>query len=334
MPFTSDQPSTSPDQSRSRANSKPQAKKTYSGKLTPLLMVQLAAPHTWPASVTPVLLAAALAVGTTGKLSVITVCVLLAISVLMQSAVNTINDYFDYVKGTDTEENQDDPTDAVLVYNDVDPKEARNLAIAFLAGAFILGLYNIFRAGWVPLVIAIVGAFIVFLYSGGRTPISYLPIGELVSGITMGGLITLASYQALTLVLDWSVLLFAVPVILSIGLIMFTNNTCDIEKDIEAQRKTLSVVLGRERSVALYHGIMIVAVLFTVILVGVYFPRGLLICLFMALACIGQFKALLGNPLISSSRGPAMGQVTTFTVLLCAFYVAAIFFHCGCVITL
>ena len=312
----------------------PKRTKTYSGKLTPVLMMQLAAPHTWSASIAPVLLAGALVLGTMGTLSVITLFVLLAISILMQSAVNTINDYFDYVKGTDTEENQDDPTDAVLVYNDINPKEARNLAIAFLAAAFILGVFIIIRAGWIPLVIALVGALIVFLYSGGKTPISYLPIGEFVSGITMGGLITLASYQALTLVFDWSALLFSVPVMLCIGLIMFTNNTCDIEKDIQADRKTLPVILGREKARNAYHGVMVVAVLFTFILVGVYFPRGLVVLVFMALICIGQFKALLGNPLVSASRGPAMGQVTTFTVLVSVAYCAAIFFHCACVLTL
>ncbi|MGI6536345.1 MAG: UbiA family prenyltransferase [Eggerthellaceae bacterium] len=253
----------------------------YAGKLTPKLILELAAPHTWAASTMPVLLAVCLSVADTSVLSLSTSVILLAICILMQSAVNTINDYFDYVKGTDTAENQADPTDAVLVYNDIDPRQARNLAIAFLVAAFALGIFIIVRAGWIPLVIALIGAVIVFLYSGGRTPISYLPIGEIVSGVTMGGLIPLACYQALTLDLNWSALLYSIPLMIGIALIMFTNNTCDIEKDIEAERKTLPVVLGRETAVNLYRALMIIWMAAIAVLVLYGYVRGWYCLLFM-----------------------------------------------------
>ncbi len=66
-------------------------------------------------------------------------CVLLAICVLMQSAVNTFNDYYDYVKGADSADDNVDPTDAVLVYNNVNPRAALALAVGFLAAAFSAG---------------------------------------------------------------------------------------------------------------------------------------------------------------------------------------------------
>lgn len=68
------------------------------------------------------------------------------------------------------------------------------------------------------------------VYSAGKTPVSYLPIGEAVSGGVMGGLIPLACYQALTGDLNWLMLLWAVPEIIGVGLIMMTNNTCDMRK--------------------------------------------------------------------------------------------------------
>ncbi len=162
------------------------------------------------------------------------VCVLLVICVLMQSAVNTFNDYYDYVKGADSADDNVDPTDAVLVYNNVNPRAALALAVGFLAAAFLLGAYVIWIAGWIPLAIGAAGAVVVVLYSAGKTPISYLPIGELVSGFVMGGLIPLACYQALSGTFDLRALLWAVPTILGVGLIMFTNNTCDVEKDVES----------------------------------------------------------------------------------------------------
>ena len=153
--------------------------------LTPNLAFQLAAPHTWAAAIMPVL----------------------------QSAVNVLNDYFDFKKGTDSAENSsDDAFDAVLVYNNLNPKSVSGLAIGFLAVAAAMGLYLVYLTSWILLVIGLLGALIVFLYSGGKTPISYLPIGELVSGFVMGGLIPLACCYTLSGVFEPLVLLVALPI--------------------------------------------------------------------------------------------------------------------------
>lgn len=309
--------------------------------LRPELMMQLAAPHTWPAAIFPVLVAVALAMASGGTeahgfslwgvgleaapASGMMACVLLAISVMLQSAVNTINDYFDYVKGTDTVKNQADPTDAVLVYNKVNPGHVLAFALVLIGAAFALGSYVVWVAGWIPLVIALVGVVVIFLYSGGRTPISYLPVGELASGFTMGGLIALASYQALTLRFDWLVLLLALPVIMAIALIMATNNTCDVDKDREAQRRTLPVLLGHERAVKLYRGLVFVWIASTCALVLVFFTRGWVVLPFMLLAVHPLGRALLANPLTSQARGLAFGQVTSMNVAMGTFYAAAIF---------
>ena len=201
--------------------------------LSPRLALQLAAPHTWPAAIMPVLVAAACALANTGSLDVGMAWLLLLICILMQASVNTFNDYFDFIKGTDTAEDNVEASDSVLVYNDVNPRSALGLAIGFLAVAFLLGLYVVWKTGPVPLVIALIGAVIVVMYSGGKTPLSYLPVGEAVSGIVMGGLIPLACYQVLSGTFTFMALLWAAPTIIGVGLIMMTNNTCDIEKDIE-----------------------------------------------------------------------------------------------------
>ena len=242
----------------------------------------------------------------------------------MQSAVNTFNDYYDYVKGADSADDNVDPTDAVLVYNNVNPRAALALAVGFLAAAFLVGAYVIWIAGWIPLAIGAVGAVVVVLYSAGRTPLSYLPVGELVSGFVMGGLIPLACYQALTGTFDLRALLWAVPTVLGVGLIMFTNNTCDVEKDVEAGRHTLSVLLGRERARRLYHAVLLAWIAAIVALVAVFFTGGLVVVPFMLLAAWPLVGALLKNPLAPPARVGAMAQVCSVNVALGAFYAAAI----------
>ena len=216
----------------------------------------------------------------------------------MQSAVNVLNDYFDFKKGTDSAENSsDDAFDAVLVYNNLNPQ------ISLLFGDWISNcscrgrvFYLVYLTGWILLVIGLIGALIVFLYSGGKTPISYMPIGELVSGFVMGGLIPLACCYTLSGVFEPLVLLVALPFIFGIGMILFTNNTCDIEKDINAQRKTISVVLGRDMAPNYYHVAILVWIVLIAVLVGLFYPAGMPIVMitgFSGVSCIASNSEII-----------------------------------------
>ena len=293
-------------------------------RFTAKMAFDLAAPHTWPASIAPVAIAASLAIATGYPISATLTIALLGICILMQSSVNTFNDYYDYVKGTDSSDDDVDPTDAVLIYNNVNPTCALVYAIALLVAAFILGVYVIYHAGPIPLAIGVIGAVFVVLYSAGKTPISYLPLGEAVSGIVMGGLIPLACYQVLTGLLTPLAVLWAVPEILGIGLIMFTNNTCDIEKDAAAHRRTLSVLLNREKARRLYHAITWLWLIAIILIVGIFFTRGLIMLPFLLLSTYPLLKALRNNPLAPQSRQAAMSQICSVNIALGAWYAAAI----------
>ena len=289
------------------------------------MALQIAAPHTWPAAILPALIAMACAAANGYAVSAVMALVLLAICILMQAAVNTFNDYYDYVKGSDSAEDNVDPTDAVLVFNNVNPRSALMLAVGFLVVAFALGAYVIWQAGWIPLAIGIVGAIVVVLYSAGKTPISYLPIGELMSGFVMGGLIPLACYQAITKCFDPLMLVWALPTIIGVGLIMLTNNTCDVEKDIESGRKTLPVLLGRSRARMLYHALVWIWIALIIVNVLIWFSGGWPVLVFMLAASIPLLKALLSNPLAPPVRIGAMAQICSVNIALGAFYAAAVF---------
>lgn len=312
-----------PQNSRNRQGKPSTAsKKVPYSPLTPSLAFQLAAPHTWVAAIMPVLFSIEYsAITYSGKVSILLALILLAICILMQSAVNVLNDYFDFKKGTDSAENSsDDAFDAVLVYNNLNPKSVCSLAIGFLIVAAGMGFYLVYLTGWILLVIGLIGALIVFLYSGGKTPISYMPIGELVSGFVMGGLIPLACCYTLSGVFEPLVLLVALPFIFGIGMILFTNNTCDIEKDINAQRKTISVVLGRDMAPNYYHVAILVWIVLIAVLVGLFYPAGMPIVMIMVLAAFPVLRAILNNPLNQKTRDAAMSQIVMLNVILGAFY--------------
>lgn len=304
----------------------PTERKKVFSPLTPKLAWQLAAPHTWVAAYVGVLLSGVYTIAAySGHVNLVLLGLLLLICVFMQSSVNVFNDYFDYTKGTDSLENSsEDAFDAVLVYNNLNPKSVLALAIGYLVCAGIIGVYTVYSCGWIPLLIGLIGAIVVVIYSGGKTPISYLPIGEFISGIVMGSLIPLACTYVLSGVLDFFVLVLSIPLAVGIGMILATNNTCDIEKDIDAKRKTLAVVLGRTEATNVYRLVMVLWIILTIILVGILYTKGLPIMAFMLIGIFPVARALFKNPLIQQSREAAMSQIVMLNVIISAFYCLAI----------
>lgn len=294
--------------------------------LTPKLAFQLMAPHTLAPSILAILFSIVYtAVSFSGTINLLLALVLFLICSLMQAAANTLNDYLDYKKGTDSRENSSEDTfDAVLVYNNINPVHVLVFAIAQLAVAALLGCYIIYVSGIVALIIGIIGAIVVIIYSAGRTPLSYLPIGEIAIGFTMGGLIPLACVYVLSGVLDWMMLIIALPLMIGIGMVLATNNTCDIEKDRAAHRHTLAVVLGRTSAVSAYKLAIAIWVALTLVLELIFFTPGTVCGILLICAAFPVLRAIMNNPLDQTTRDASMMQISSLNIFVTAFYCIAI----------
>ena len=298
--------------------------KTYH-RLTPKLALQLAAPHTWAASVCPSVFAVLYCAAAGLHLNPVQIICLPAACVLLQSAVNTLNDYADYRKGTDSEEDNVEVSDAVLVYSGIDPKHALFLGIGYLLAGVILGILASVYAGFTPILIGVVGALTVLLYSGGPVPVSYLPVGEIVSGLVMGGLIPLGTAACADNRLHPEILLWALPFITGIGLIMMSNNGCDIEKDITAGRHTLPVYLGRKRTQHLYHDLLLVWVfLLSMLPAALLGWAGLVSPALILTAGRKPFVWLLGSSLRPEKRIRQMKMIAAANLFGNGAYIAAL----------
>lgn len=215
--------------------------------LTAKLALQLAAPHTWIASIGPVLFGILFCKLERYPLSFLKSILLIFTCIFMQSSVNTFNDYIDYIRGNDSEKDYVEESDAVLIYNSINPKQVLILGIIYLILGAVLGITACIQSGFLPLGIGCIGGIVILLYSGGPFPISYLPIGEIISGFVMGVLIPLGVVAVSDGKFHNEILLYALPLMIGIALIMMTNNGCDIEKDLQAKRYTLPVLLGRKK---------------------------------------------------------------------------------------
>ena len=297
------------------------------GKYKPLTFqawLELATPNTWGASIMPVLLGAALAYSLNNQFNALYFILLLLASILMHCAVNACNHMFDFLKGTDSLENCLDPHDAPMVYHNLNPRTVALLALFYLAGAFLLSLYLIFQVGYVILIIGIIGGLVVVCYAGGPLPITHTPFGEFAAGFTMGGLITFAVYYTMTQILNWWVFLYALPAIIVIGCVLLLNNTCDIEKDIEAHRHTLAIIIGRRKATMLLKGGYLTAAALIIIISLWKFTAGAWILIPFLFLSRSKFQAVLTMEFTAATRMKGMKAVLPLTPLLNIAYVAGI----------
>ena len=296
--------------------------------------IQLASPQTWAASIAPVLVGAALTLTQRNAdgvryfftaRGVLIFFLMLFTSILLQSAVNVLNDYADFKKGTDTAENSVDLVDVPIINKNLNPKSALNVALAYLVIAAISGFTVVFMTSWLTLVMGLFGAAIVGLYSLGPKPISYLPLSEVISGLVMGEIICIATYYALTMTMQPALFFWALPLFFTIATIMQTNNTCDIDRDREVGRKTLPLLLGKKQS---GHAMALWQVL-ALSIAGAYAftigsPWSLLIMAFAVLACAKNIATIYTFDYSFKTRPQAMKRASMQAVLVNGFYFLAI----------
>ncbi|GGB36844.1 1,4-dihydroxy-2-naphthoate polyprenyltransferase [Virgibacillus dakarensis] len=207
---------------------------------------RLLRPHTLTASFVPVFVGTMLAY-IDGSINIPLFLAMLVASMLIQSATNMFNEYYDFVRGLDNE--QSVGIGGTIVRDGIPAKTVLNLAIAFFGIAMLLGIYICAVSSWWIAVIGLVCMLFGYLYTGGPLPIAYTPLGELFSGFLMGTVIIGISYYIQTLAITATVVLVSIPVAIFIGSIMMSNNIRDLDGDKENGRKTIAILLGRKNAV-------------------------------------------------------------------------------------
>lgn len=207
---------------------------------------RLLRPHTLTASFVPVFVGTMLALNAESFHLFLFLAMMIA-SILIQSATNMFNEYFDFVRGLDNEKSVG--IGGTIVRDGVKPKTVLSLAIIFFGVATLLGIFICIESSWWIAVIGLVCMLFGYLYTGGPFPIAYTPFGELFAGFFMGTVIIGISYYIQTLHLTSNVVWISIPIAIFIGCIMLSNNIRDLDGDKLNGRKTIAILLGRKSAV-------------------------------------------------------------------------------------
>ncbi len=169
--------------------------------------------------------------------------------VTAQIVANLWNEYKDFKSGLDA--GQKVGNAGSITRGAITPELIVTMIKVLMVVPIIIGLYLSATITWYYIPAGFLCILISFLYSGGPKPISRTPFGEISSGIAMGFAIVLITGYAWTRDLSLALLIPAIPSTLLVGSIMLTNNIRDIRNDESHGRRTLPIVLGRERALSL-----------------------------------------------------------------------------------
>ena len=252
---------------------------------------RLLRPHTLTASFVPVCIGTALALPDPNFRPLFFFMMLIA-SMLIQCATNMFNEYYDYKRGLDTEESVG--IGGAIVRDGVAPQIVYKIAIGCLAIAFLLGFYISSQTSWWIIGIGLICMIVAYLYSGGPCPISSTPFGELFAGLFLGVIVIQIAYYIQTGFFNRLSILISIPTAILIGAILMANNIRDIEEDTLHGRRTLAILLGRQRAVTFLAGMFAISILWVATMSFTkaisFWPLLVLVSLPKAVTAIQKFR--------------------------------------------
>ena len=204
-------------------------------------------PHSYPASVAPVLFGATYALGYEIKFSILKFILFLLACLLIQAATNLFNEYYDYKHGLDKIDSEG--ISGSIVKGNLSPREVMVGALVLYALAFILGLILTFMTSLYVLLVGLVCMLAGYFYTGGKYPIAYSPFGEVVSGFFMGTIIISLSFYFQTGYVNTDIIVVSLPLFIMIGAILLANNIRDLDNDKESGRRTYAILVGRNNAI-------------------------------------------------------------------------------------
>ncbi len=207
----------------------------------PKAWVTASRPRTLTAAAAPVVLGTGLAIGRDGFRFGPALAALLG-ALLIQIGTNLANDYYDHLRGGDTE----DRVGPIRVSQAgiIPPETVRNGAFLVLGLALLLGFYLVWVGGTPVVLIGIASLVCAVAYTGGPFPLAYHGLGDLFVFVFFGLVAVGGTYWVQALVFGPEVLLAGVGIGALATAILVVNNLRDIEPDARAGKRTLAVRIG------------------------------------------------------------------------------------------
>ncbi|WP_367369930.1 UbiA family prenyltransferase [Latilactobacillus curvatus] len=237
------------------------------------------------ASVLPLILGIVYCWYVNGQLNPVTTVVYFVAQFSIALFVTGFNNVMDYYKAVDLDYRAQTN---IIGRKHLSPTKALHLMLYFLLFSMAAGIWLVWQTNILLLLIGGACIFVAVFYTFGPVPLSRMPVGELLSGVTesFGAFfimvyVNVPSDSIMALHFDWPTFTLKgqLPTLLSLCLIgaiiaiptsniMLADNICDLDQDRRNERYTLPHYLGTTWALRLYNTLIwfsLVAVVVAVI---------------------------------------------------------------------
>ena len=239
-------------------------------------IIELVELRTKIASVIPFVIGLLFSIWTFGNFNAVNMGLFFIGMLCFDMATTVMNNLMDYVKAKNEKYREEEN---IIGTSSLTVKQATMIFGSLVAIATIVGIILMLRTNMILLFVGALCFVIGIFYTFGPIPISRMPLGEVLSGVTMGFgifwiVIFLNSPEAsfawmgleegmlivrLALLDHFKVVLLSLPLVCTIANIMLSNNLCDLETDITNHRYTLVYYIGKATALKLYQGLYLIS---------------------------------------------------------------------------
>lgn len=217
------------------------------------------------ASVTPVLLAAAIARHETGGIDLPLFVLTLAGAAFLHLGTNTANDYFDHRSGNDEANiryvRPFTGGSRLIQEGLITPRAVLATSLSFFAAGLVIGIVLTIIRGPLVILLGIVGAASGYFYIAPPLRLAHRGLGEITVGLNFGLLIVMGAYYVQTGSISWECIVASLPLTLLIAAVIIINEFQDSAADGSVGKRTLVVRLGTRRSVVLFGAVSLLSYL-------------------------------------------------------------------------
>jgi len=182
---------------------------------------------------------------------------------LCHISVNVLNDYFDYRSGIDLEVKRTPFSggSGILPAALLKPRQVFWFGLVSFLLAVPIGVYFVIARGWLLLPLLLVAAICILLYTPFITKVGW---PEWAPGLGMGALPVLGVYFVQTTAYTLPAIVACIPSGILVHNLLLLNEFPDAEADSKAGRKTLLIVIGKEKAGMVYSVLTLVVYLWII----------------------------------------------------------------------
>nr|WP_076388967.1 1,4-dihydroxy-2-naphthoate polyprenyltransferase [Vaginimicrobium propionicum] len=266
--------------------------------------------RTLPASISPVLMGAAIAVCLSQASALRSVLAGL-VALTFQIGVNFANDYSDGIRGSD--DIRVGPQ-RLVGSKAASPKAVKTAAFVFFGIGCLAGLWLVALSGqWWLILVGAASVVAAWCYTGGKHPYGYLGLGEIFVFIFFGLVATMGTIYTQTLSFPLAGWTAASAMGLLPCAVLMCNNLRDRPRDAQVGKRTLSVRLGDKGSRWCYVSFVVCAIALldiTAMLTSPWLRIGEIAAVIVLVPCVWHVvRGASGMELVRVLKGTGIGEL-------------------------